>query len=57
MWERVPLTAVSQLTAVLPVASGVDVVSIEVECLRPVTQLVAVHSVPIFGEHEVFRRQ
>ena len=57
MWERVPLTAVLELTAVLPVASVVAVVSIEVECLRPVTQLVAVHSVPIFDEHEVFRRQ
>ena len=50
MWKFVSLAAVS------PVASGLDVVLMKVECPKPVTKLVAVKPVTICDEHEVLRK-
>ena len=44
------------MAAVLPVANGLDVVLMKVECPKPVTRLVAVRPVTIFDEHEVLRK-
>ena len=44
------------LGTVLPVASGLNVVLMKVECLRPVAKLVVVKPVTIFDEQEVFHK-
>ena len=47
MWRFV------SLAAVLPVANGLDVVLMKVECPKPVTRLVAVKPVTILDKEEV----
>ena len=51
MWKFVSLAAVS------PVASGLDVVLMKVECPKLLAKLVALKPVTIFDEREVFRKE